>query len=1183
MKYFLLFTFSTLLCVNASVLPTDFIVTGESETTARGLLASGDKPMTVTGDIPEEQPVLVFRGRVGKGGNEGLIRIEVKDTEGQTATLALRSLEYKIDGKTYPDAVLSIGWQGGLAGWGQWHFRPRADYYRVEEWKKREAQWAALPNAAEHSFKLEMRPVGDEVEVWVEDQFMHVLPLGMPISCRLVLPSRAVLEELRFESVPESRVLPVEKYARAGVMARAKLHFAKDADLPKSFRELADGERTGISVGELGTFSQWRNDDLRNFFWRRHAAQGFPEQRMFSVPLDAYSHAWVLLAREEDSEKTNTFTFRVTRYGNDRGTAMSDTLVEEPSIESADARRVGTVSYGTLEARKESPLWLVRVPIYNGLIEDILYDDQKRVAEMRTHRYLDVELLDPLKNVEASRAFPPSQEVLHRQWRPTNPKMAEHDVYPFAPPATSGVTVFGIQLEASPAEMRVRSNPVIKAFYETEKAEFLAEVWAEKAGNYRVEWKVADVEGRIVDASTQVLKLEAGASGEAKLALKKEIGWFAIQARLLAPDGSELVDKQSAYAMLPPDTRKAGYESPFYGWWFASDHASPLKPEEFGPLLQRLGMRRAELRPDEPESLTSKYGFTNPTVNWNHGKFPGLPGGLVALRDFTDGKLTLEEALAMHEASIRGHLELWPHIDHMLVFHESRPRGAPFPSEIWGEPARNFASIVDENSPEALLRREGETAAVTELKAQEEWEKWWPKRIEYLTAMAKMVREKFPNLKIQYGNDGNSLGIVGELFRQKFPREYIDSVAVEDLGQTIVPENPRLGAVHSAWFLRELARKMGYGDVPVMACTEWIGRMTEKLGHRTQAEWKVRDGLLALAYGFETISIGGLNDAGNGYYYSIWGNGGLTGRWPELAPKPSYAAVATLTQVLDHAKFVRFVPTGSTVLYAQEFQRDAEWIYAFWTPRGTREMKLEFGNGGERRSIDLWGREKRLSGEALELKAGTAVQYLVSSDRLTSITAGVSAFPDDPMPEKVLAEIPLDSLEVVEAFYDPKPEAISRGYPPSLPHRRQGKFEVREVEDPEMGQCLEVELIPEGERWEMEHEYITLRLKTPVETDAKNAGIWIKGNGSWGEINIEKTQPWGPWATNGNLNMNWSGNQMLNFDGWNFLHYPYYDWIREINNSITGIQLTLPRKTIVGTEMQPVESLKVRIKKIVLF
>jgi len=114
---------------------------------------------------------------------------------------------------------------------------------------------------------------------------------------------------------------------------------------------------------------------------------------------------------------------------------------------------------------------------------------------------------------------------------------------------------------------------------------------------------------------------------------------------------------------------------------------------------------------------------------------------------------------------------------------------------------------------------------------------------------------------------------------------------------------------------------------------------------------------------------------------------------------------------------------------------------------------------------------------------------------------------------------------------------------------------------------------------------VTLHLREPVTTKAQNAGIWIKGNGSWGAVDILKNG-WGPWADNGNLNMSWSGDATMNFDGWNFISYPYYDWIRDKPDRATkvnGLRITFPRTTLAGTERVPIENQKIRIKRIELF
>jgi hypothetical protein len=141
-----------------------------------------------------------------------------------------------------------------------------------------------------------------------------------------------------------------------------------------------------------------------------------------------------------------------------------------------------------------------------------------------------------------------------------------------------------------------------------------------------------------------------------------------------------------------------------------------------------------------------------------------------------------------------------------------------------------------------------------------------------------------------------------------------------------------------------------------------------------------------------------------------------------------------------------------------------------------------------------------------------------------------------------------------------------------------------------MGKCIEVDLQPNpalaGDLSLSQIEYVTLKFSKPISTQAKNAGIWIKGNGSWGAVDILKNH-WGPWADNGNLNRSWSGDATMNFDGWNFIKYPYYDWAHTSGvyaaTVVDGLRITFPRTTLVGTDRVPIENQKIRIKKIDLW
>lgn len=1153
-----------------------------------GQAAQANGWLTATTRTVVETPVaadandFTIRGKTGtllndKGNQVGGLSIAFLDANGKTvvnaegkpmSALTLRTSDLKLYGSktVYPDVYIQISRM-------RYYVRPNLAYYKKDEFEKITKTWDSLPKASEHVFTVELRrDASGKIGLWFDGNFMNEYAPARFAKLRVTLQPGAALRELSAtkSTFAPLLTLPVQEYSRVQGMEDAKINFDTQQSIPDVFQQLS-GSVKGIAIDRLSVFTDMVTSDLQSYYFRRTAADNLPEQRMFTVPLATYDSAYVLAAAENDPAKLNAFTLRVTRYGRSRGNAMADTIVHIPAADAKDteaARRVGTVSYTSNSVSKKVTLWLLKVPIKNGMIQDLLYNDDRQSPIMETYKYLDVELMNPLSNVKEAESFPPPLGVTNRAYKPTDPDYKGYDFYNITPPAqSSNVHVFGIALEKSAAQMRVNSNIGIQAFYASDKPQFNAEVIADKTGTYSVKWEYADIDGKIVNSGSKSAQIRAGEKSTFAIPVNVDNGWYAARVELKDAAQKTLVDYRTSFVMLPPDTRKAGLESPFYGWWFGTNHGDDIQLDEIGPLFKRLGIRRADgsgkIEFPESESLP-KYGFTQSTIPWT-----SKDQGRFAMAAFMNGTKTLQEAVAMQETAIREMLEKWPSINRMLVFHESGDKGAPFPTEIWGEPAPK---------PEG--------------KDKETWDANWPKRLEYLTAMAKMVRAKFPQLKMQYGNSGTSLEIIGELFRQKFPHQYIDTIASEDLGQTIAPERDALGSTQDGWYLRELAQKMGYGDVPVTATTEWLGRMVEGSrphGLREQAEWKVRDGLLALAYGYDTISIAGINDASDAYYYSIWANGGLNYRYPIMAPKPAYAAIATLTQVLDKAKFVRFIPTGSTVCYLAEFQRGDDWIYVLWTPRGERELQLTFNDTASCTLTDLYGRETKVTGKSVALQASTAAQYLVSKTKLISAFAGKSTFMLY-VPEKPLQTIALDDANTISIVDDKTREGKTDIAYSSERKMIQGKAILREVNDPEMGKCIEVELQPNpalsGDLSLSQIEYITLKFAKPVTTEAKNAGIWIKGNGSWGAVDILKNH-WGPWADNGNLNMSWLGNATMNFDGWNFIKYPYYDWTHTTgvyaSTVVGGLRITFPRTTLVGTDRVPIENQKIRIKSIELF
>lgn len=1135
------------------LLPPDAKITGEVTQINNIIVATGEDKraaVTISGDIAPATPGLLLKARSD-------LVLNLKDAEGKDISLYVRVQDHKKE--EYPDARIALGWPGG---WGRTYIRPNPAMYKPADMEKRRDEWLKLPPASEHFYTLEVRPTGNnEMQLWLDGQLINILSVPLPLTgYRLALPSGTAIEALRLEKTNSAAPLvtvPTSFNPRPMGMENARIELDTAAKLPMGFPKL-QGEAAGIAVGGLGTIPGLGSGELQSLFWNRHATDNLPEQRMFTVPIDTYSGAYILCAVDDSSDKVNSFTLRVTRYGNNRGDAMADTNVTVPNGNekgSADAQRVGRVSYGAEGARKEAVLWLIKVPVKSGLIQDIINDDQKRASNVGTYKYLDVELLDPLRGVELDDAFPPSMTPTHRSYSPINHHSQLHFFDPathrsslYGPSPRSAVHVFAMALERSPATLYVRAKPDFQAFYKSDNPVWVAKVTANKPGEYTVHWEFADVDGKIVESAKKSVTLAAGQEETITVPVETDNGWFATRFQLLDGKGGVLLDHRGSFVFLPPDTRKAGFESPFGTWLFWNAHGGDYVLERQGPLLQRAGLRHATTPDIWPEEDTAKYGFTAWAVPWSRSRKP-----------------TLAEKLADHEALIEKYTKLWPSVDKMLIWHESGAAGAAFPSEMWGEapPAPN-----------------------------EKTEATWKERMEYVTALAEIVRKKYPNLKMQYGNDGPSTNILAELLRRELPRKYIDTIASENVGQSIIPEKPTADGLQATWFIRETARVLGYPDVPVTATYEWMNRRDKTLGLKMQADWYIRDALHGLAYGFDTVALGTLYDAGTGYYYSAWGNGGLTERYPYMQPKPAYAALATLTRVVDGAKFQRAVPTGSTALYAMEFQHAdkwKKWIYALWVPRGHRSATLSFASDNARTIIDTYGRQKTVKGTTVELDVSTGAQYIISETPITAISGGRSWFPEDEPPASLIVA---DAMEKPENWsIAPEPDARlerregTRGTD-MMPHRTKGNFELRGVTDPEKGQCLELELKPQGEIWKGTHEYAVLKLKNPVASKGPYsfAGVWVKGNGSWGDVMWELESSKGKKYLSTGYWQDWPGNNATIFEGWRFLRLALpigEEWKDGVK--ITGLAVTIPRQTLYLTDLVPVQNRTLRFKEIGFF
>jgi len=713
-----------------------------------------------------------------------------------------------------------------------------------------------------------------------------------------------------------------------------------------------------------------------------------------------------------------------------------------------------------------------------------------------------------------------------------------------------------VTLERTPVEMEVRTTQPGNIFQGDEKSELLVALRPQVAGSFTLRWALRDVTGRPCGGGTQTLALQAGeAEHVVPISLAQpQVGWYEITCEVLQGE-RPLLAHHAAYALLPPDTRQAGYESPYASWWF-DHHYGTSDPKIIGPLVLKAGFRRmAYGYARHTEAELAPWKFTAAAVSWGPLRDPQA----------TDEQL---------EAAIRATVEKFPHCDNILLFHESMPNaplGTRTAWELFGLPVKEYPG------------------------ADERWA--------HVTRVARIVRDKFPPLKIFLGNSGAASELIAEGLRRGFPQELADYVGVETVGRTGCPEKLWEGGLQGVWLLREIARQKGC-QWGVTSCYECNYREERLLGPQRQAEWYVRDVLLAHAYRFPYISIALLHDVGNSYHGSFWGATGLCRRFPLLYPKPSYVAMATVTRVLDRVTLRREVPTGSNCVYALDFARaDGKSVYPLWTARGTCALSLSFKNAPRLQVVDLYGRTRSIATTSgkLSLTVGTAVQYVVTSGTLVSVTCGRRTYPDDQPPAGFAVADPLADVSrwQLASGTDPLLEQTTAAH---LPFRTVGQFAVRGVKDAERGPCVEAELLPRQDLpTPLLTQYGVLRLKQPVTLPGRptTLGMWVRGNSGWGEVYFEIEDGAGVRRVSAGTQvhdadvLDYDGRVSLNFDGWAFLSFPLTDAspIPDLSTGavgnlwestsrakpvtyplkLTGVAFSVPQQALHLTEMTPVK------------
>jgi hypothetical protein len=709
---------------------------------------------------------------------------------------------------------------------------------------------------------------------------------------------------------------------------------------------------------------------------------------------------------------------------------------------------------------------------------------------------------------------------------------------PLGPP--SGVRIAALTLEPSPLQMRVTSKESGHAFVQPQKPGFTVHLTNITSAEqpYELELMLTHHDGTPLHAAAKGSVPSGQAADVALEAAAAKLGYHDVTVTLKDAAGRVLLQRRTSCCLLPPDTRKHREASPLGTWDFCGGHFTSNDPDAVGPLYVKLGLRwgMAGFKPEKRK----QYGVLP-------GAEPNLyPTGAKGWEDYL--KSTPDQppiALIFHENHVS--------FKHVLRLPELFADGPPYQFDAQEE--KTFKQMYD-----AALK------AAREMKA------------------------KYPTVHLRLGNGWHPTKEA--LYRAKFPAELFDSAGNESPALERPPEaQPPDPAAFNAgiWMDRQLLDAYGYKDKPVTLCYESCYALSTAGKEQEQADYYVRHALHALAWNILQIKIGQICDQGNGFYFSMYGPIGLCRARPELNVKPAFVAVATMTRVLDGAKFARVVPLGSPALYGMEFTRpDGTQVHVFWTLRGKRSVRLLVDRPGPWTLVNDQGAETPVPGPqgVVELELTPSPVYLVGAGKVEGAGArttgpGAPQYTDKPAGKgTVLASLSDLADWTVETERDPELE-----YYDFVGPRRKGDFVFTPVASFE-GKEKVLQVTPRpltpfpsppgGEGKGVRGKdtmplYAVLAHKKgiPVPGTPTEVGAWVNGNGGWGRlifelhdasgqrwISIGAEQPdvprkwvedlmppdmrakWSKPAINDSNTDDVLGLSRINFDGWRWLAFP---------------------------------------------
>jgi hypothetical protein len=615
----------------------------------------------------------------------------------------------------------------------------------------------------------------------------------------------------------------------------------------------------------------------------------------------------------------------------------------------------------------------------------------------------------------------------------------------------SGVHIFGMTFMRSPVQMEVRSEESGHVFNEPAKPVFSVKLTNidRRETSVQIVAEATDFYGQTTTVKSPEIKLQYDRSVTHQIEIPvPKRGWHSLVVRVTKGGRIEYLRRETSFALLPKDTRQYRAESPFGTWDFCGGHFTSSDPDAVGPLYVKAGFR---------------YGMFNFSAE-KRRQYGILAGNEPRSPELLTKKLALDPL----------------HPKRVLIFHETAISGP---------------HIM--RTPDLFTGREAYQFDDTE---NEKFEKLWTQAHE----VARETRKQYPEARLMFGNGNPHL--LEAFVRRGFSKKLFDARGNEAGNFMRMPEAQPFDFVANnagIWMDRQILDHYGYQDTPIWQCYEitYPGSNPGNLSLRTQAAYFVRHAMHSLAWGIPVIRQGIISDVGNSYYYSNWGASGFCHAIPELNAKPAFAAIATMTQVLDGAKFSRVIETGSPTCYALEFRRrDGKFVTAGWTLRGQRSLAVSPDDG---RVVDMMGNEQfvETSEGRMNVVLSSEPVFITTAKAVTNIGLGVPIHAPSPKPAKRIATLNTLAGWGIESGNDPVLENYNFENP-----RLKGSFEIKPMKTFAGGRSV-LSVKPSGPKPKNPYlpTYVALRHKKgiPLPERPTQIGLMVNGNGSWGRIIFE--------------------------------------------------------------------------------